>query len=150
SSGVLVILQANGKWIATFFTDGRYEQQAKDEVAGARVQISQSNAMMASAEWLNARGTRLTVGFEADHMTVSMSASLGKAAPKLKFAPVVGLVEQLRAVKEAAEIAQIRAAGALASNVFAAILPDIRPGVTEASIAAQIEYMSRGLGAQGM
>src|SRR5438445_12346728 len=61
SAGVLIIVQARGKRTATFYTDGRYKQQAKEEVIGARVQISQSNAMMVAAQWLNTLKTRLTV-----------------------------------------------------------------------------------------
>src|SRR5437763_527658 len=78
SAGVLVILQSRGKQTTTFFTDGRYKQQAKEEVVGARLQISHTNAMMAAAEWLSTHGRHLTVGFEADHQTVSMRTSLGK------------------------------------------------------------------------
>ena len=47
-------------------------------------------------------------------------------------------VHQVRAVKEAGELATIRKAAAMTSKAFAAIAPLIQPGVTEAEIEAEI------------
>lgn len=150
SAGVFGISAGNASHKSAFFSDGRYLQQAREQVKGARVEIPKTAAISAAADWLTKRKKGARIGFEAEHMTVASRVVLGKIAPQLALTPTSGLVERIRAVKEPPEIAQIRAAVELASSVFKAVLPDIRPGATEASIAAEIEYMSRRLGAEGM
>lgn len=150
SAGVLAIFVDKCGHKCAFFSDGRYSQQAKEQVKGARVEIPKTAAISAAAGWLTKRKKGASVGFEAEHMTVASRGGLGKIALQLNLRPTSGLVEKLRAVKEPAEIAQIRAAVELASGVFEAVLPDIHTGATEAGIAAEIEYMSRRLGAEGM
>jgi Xaa-Pro aminopeptidase len=150
SAAVLAITLAGKSHRVAFFSDGRYTQQARDEVNGARVMIPKTAAIAAAADWLGKQGKGDYIGFEADHMTVTSRAALGKIAFGSTLKPTSALVEGLRAVKELSEVTQIRAAVNLASSVFEAVLPDIKVGVKEASIAAEIEYMSRRLGAQGM
>src|ERR1700720_4099637 len=52
----------------TFFTDGRYIAQAKEEVQGARVVIAQKPPLAAAAEWLATKSRPTTVGIEGDHL----------------------------------------------------------------------------------
>ena len=58
-------------------------------------------------------------------------------------------VEQLRAVKDAEEIACIRAGVELTARVFEEILTYIRPGVRELELAAEIDYRMKQHGARG-
>jgi Xaa-Pro aminopeptidase len=53
-------------------------------------------------------------------------------------------------VKDEGELALIRRAVKLGSSLFDAALPRIRPGTTEAEIAAEIEYAARRAGAEEM
>ena len=62
---------------------------------------------------------------------------------------VDGLVENLRAVKDAVEIDRIRDAARLGSQVMEEAIRLIRPGVTELDIAAEIGYRMRRKGASG-
>ena len=48
TSGILAIAERS----ALFFTDGRYSQQARAEVHGARVVIARKPSLAAAAEWL--------------------------------------------------------------------------------------------------
>lgn len=151
SSGVLAI-SAAGKTKLAFFTDGRYTQQAKQEVQGARVFTPKSPALPEALLWLK-QGTpsKGRVGFEASHTSVSSRAVLSRLnKASLRLVPTSELIERIRAIKEAEELKLIRSAILLASGVFEAVLPDIKPGATESRIAAEIEYLSRRLGAQGM
>jgi Xaa-Pro aminopeptidase len=150
SAGVLAISAAGKARKAAFFTDGRYTQQASEEVDGAKVVISKTAAIVGAVEWLKRQSKLKSVGVEAEHMSVATRASLGKYAGSIRLQPTSGLIEGLRAVKEKAEIEQIRSAVELASRVFDAVRTNIRPGAQESAIAAEIEYMSRRLGAEGM
>jgi Xaa-Pro aminopeptidase len=150
SSGALALGVRGRGHKAVFFTDGRYTEQARDQVAGAQVVIPKAAAIGAAVKWLTAKQS-ISLGFEAEHMTVEARRSLGRLIPSgTGLRATTGLVERLRVIKEPAEVAQIKSAINLACSVFEAVLSDIKPGKTEASIAAEIEYMSRGLGAEGM
>jgi Xaa-Pro aminopeptidase len=153
SAGVLALTGAK----AVFFTDGRYTTQARAEVQGARVMIARKPMLLAAAEWLakDARGGRraspVRVGIEGEHLTVSARARLARILPagfRLRATPA--LVEQARMVKEADEIGRIRDAVTLGASLFERALEVIRPGVTEAEVAAEMEYTARRAGAQAM
>ncbi len=53
-------------------------------------------------------------------------------------------------VKDADEIARLRAAAALGASLFDRALEMIRPGVTETEVAAEMEYAARRAGAEAM
>ncbi len=146
SAGVLAY--CGGKM--TLFTDGRYTEQAKDEVRHTRVVIAKGAALEGAAESIAKRGTR--IGVESEHMTLAMGKRLGKslAATRTRMVGQVGTVEKLRMQKDEKELALMAAAVQLGSRLFATAIEAVRPGVMEAEIAAEIEYAARRAGAEGM
>lgn len=93
----------------------------------------------------------LEVGIEADNLTVEVHQELMAGLEKnfrLKEAPQ--LIERLRMIKDADEIRLMRAAAELGASLFSAALSRLRPGVTENSVAAAMEYEARMKGAEGM
>ena len=84
------------------------------------------------------------------HLTLAGWKTLRKAAGShTKWVAVDGLVESLRAVKDASEIDRIRDAARVGSQVMEEAIRLIRPGVTELDIAAEIGYRMRRKGASG-
>jgi Xaa-Pro aminopeptidase len=152
SAGVLAFSrQQTGRWKLALFTDGRYTQQAREQSVGAKVVTAKGPAVIAAAEWMFSSARKPTaVGFEAEHLSVAASRALSRAVSKLRLKPTSSLIENIRMIKDVDEVAQIRAAVNLASSVFDAVLGDIKPGVPENRIAAEIEYLSRRMGAEGM
>ena len=144
SAGVLAY--AKGRF--TLFTDGRYTEQARQEVTGARVVISKKPALAAAAERLAGARVR-RAGVEAEHMTLAARASLGKLL-KAALRPTSGLVERLRMIKDVSELQLIEGAVRLGSSLFDTVVKAIRPGASEASVAAELEYAARRGGAEGM
>ncbi|HVP42100.1 MAG TPA: Xaa-Pro peptidase family protein [Terriglobales bacterium] len=144
SAGALAY--ARGRF--AFFTDGRYREQARQEVVGATVVISKKPALTAAAEWLAGARVR-RVGVEAEHMTLA-ARTVAARAVKVSLKPTAGLVECLRMVKEPAELECIRRAVQLGSSLFDTVVEAIRPGVSEASVAAELEYAARAAGAEKM
>ncbi len=147
SAGVLVA--AAGRW--ALFTDGRYSVQAHEEVRGARVFIAKGPALTAAGAWLarTARGAR--VGVEAEHMTLAQRRALaGTLGRSGRLRETGALVEHLRMIKEPAEIERIRAAAATGNALLPEALQAIQPGVSEAAVAARIEYAARRAGAEAM
>lgn len=145
SSGVLVARPSG----ATLITDGRYTEQAQAEVSGARVSISKKSPLLAAAASLKARGARL--GIESDYLTVTQGALLQAALPTgWRVKKTRALVEKLRMVKESAEIECLRVAAYTGSALLDTAIEAIRPGRSEAVVAAELEYAARCAGAEGM
>lgn len=144
-SSAVMLVPAAGK--PRFTTDGRYTQQARDEVTGATVRIAPKGGLGAAVG--AAKGLRGRLGIEATRLTV---AQLGELKKDLKrpLKPVSDVIERIRAIKEPTEVDSMRKAVNLASAVFDAVVPEVVPGVLESAIAAEIEYMSKRLGAEGM
>src|SRR5579863_53539 len=90
SAGLLIINQDKD---ATFFTDGRYTQQASKEVRGATVKIRSGKSTPAAAlEWLANQKSVRRIGIDAIHMTVAERSAFAKSLSgkaKLVAAPAL-------------------------------------------------------------
>jgi Xaa-Pro aminopeptidase len=143
---------------ARLFTDGRYTAQAKAEAAGVRVVIAAARpAAVAACEWMAEAGVR-RCGFDGTQTTVAVLEVMRKAvagaltakATRGLFFDVGPLVAKLREVKDADEIARMRAAAALGCELFDRMLTLMEPGMTETTVAAELEYAARRSGAERM
>ena len=153
SAGVL-LLTAGG---TRFFTDGRYTQQANEEVKDSRVIISRKAPLKAAMESMTRKrassrsAKSLALGVEGQYLTVAERRSLADLGVKrLRIREAPPLVEQARMVKDADEIEAIRAAVAQGAGLFDCALRVIRPGVREVEVAAEMEYAARKGGTEGM
>jgi Xaa-Pro aminopeptidase len=151
SAGALLVSERG----ASFFTDGRYIAQAREEVSGARIVIARKAPFLAAAESL--AGLRRVgvgkqvLGFEGETMPVAMRdrmAALLASKCKLRSAPP--LVEIARMVKDAEEIGCIRRAVEMGARLFPILRKKIRPGASEVAVAGALEYAARRAGAEGM
>jgi len=132
------------------FTDGRYTEQAHEEVIGARVLIEKKPPSHAAAEWLKLKRPG-KLGVEGGHVTVNAEARLRALLPKpWHLRPTSGVVERHRMIKDAAEAELLRKAVQLGSSLFMPLLKAIRPGILETVVAAELEYAARRVGASGM
>jgi Xaa-Pro aminopeptidase len=146
SAGALLV----GGEGATLVTDSRYREQAQEEAQGMRIRVSRQSALVATAGVLSQRVRRgaARVGFEAAHTTVADKEQLARGAGRgIRWVPVQGWMEGLRAVKDPGELATMRLAARLASEVFAEVLRLVKPGVREVDLAAEIDYRMRRGGA---
>jgi len=146
SSGVLGVRDGQ----AFFFTDGRYGEQARAEVMGAGIKVTKGSPLAAAAAWVKKmRAGR--VGLESERVSLAQKGALSGLLPsRVRLLPVVGLVERLRAIKDAEEVTCLRAAVKLASSLYGPLVKHIRPGRSESAIAAKLEYQARMAGAEGM
>src|SRR5215472_8567307 len=78
SAGVLLLQASERSHKTRFYTDGRYTQQAHEEVQDAKVVIGKRAAYAEACEGALKAGIT-TLGFEADHLTYSEFKQLGKA-----------------------------------------------------------------------
>jgi len=139
---------------AVLFTDGRYTVQAKQETRGARVVIAKTSALKEACALLESVAKSKT-WFDPEHTTVAAldmmrSAISGKARRSFFAALERPLVSELRMVKDADELRLMEKAAAMGDRVFNELLPHIVSGIPETEIAARLEFLARGMGAEGM
>jgi Xaa-Pro aminopeptidase len=150
TAGALLFLARERVPRLTFYTDGRYTQQAAEQVQGARVVIGKRPAFQEACAHL--KRVRLeTLGFESEHVSHAAYRELSKCMRgQGRLKPLAGIIEELRAVKDPDEVQQIRAAALLAASIFPVALKAIQPGIAESLVAAQMELHARRLGAEAM
>jgi len=129
--------------------DTRYTIQATREARGARVEAVTYDLATRWAELAASVGAR-KVAVEAAFVSHALWRGLEAAAPDVELVPVDGWVEADRATKELAEVERIRAACAVGDRALAALLPEIRVGITEAELAWRLEVLIRTGGAEGL
>lgn len=150
TAGALLFLSRDRRPSLTFYTDGRYTQQAAEQVQGAKVVIGKKPALVEAGTRLQTAKIR-TLGFESEHLSYAAFKELVKSMHgKGRMKPLPGIVEELRAIKDADEIEQIRAAALLAVTIFPAALSAIKPGNTENMVAGEMQLHARRAGAEKM
>jgi Xaa-Pro aminopeptidase len=148
SAGLLLVAHDE----AILLTDSRYTFQARDEVSAARVRVAKHGVIRAAGRAMGRirRRGRALIAYSPSQLTVGQKQAIESATrEKVRWVAADDLVERLRAVKDADELARMRQAAALISKVFDDVLALIRPGVREIDLAAEIEYGMKRAGAAG-
>jgi Xaa-Pro aminopeptidase len=89
------------------------------------------------------------IGFEKSNLTVAEHERYKNLLPGKDFIATENIVEDLRKIKTAGEIAKIEKAQIISQNALASLLPTIKAGQTEAELAERLESIMRSLGSQG-
>ncbi len=142
-SNALVVLGRDGT--RRFLTDFRYGSQARDQVGDAFAHEIAQDLLERAAEGLAGSGR---VGFDDAQVTVRQHAKL--AGLGLDLVGAGGLVEDLRAIKDPAELERIRAAARLADAAFTEVVDAGLVGRTERDVALDLEVAMRRRGAEAV
>jgi len=146
---------AGSLWVdadrAVLVTDGRYRDQAPEQVVSAGVV---ADVEITGTGRPSPVGTLIggvdRVGLEADSVTWAEAARLaGLVVDAGGRDPVrtTGLVESLRQVKDDGEVARIAAAAAIADRALAAVEASFVDGAVESDLAAELDHAMRRGGA---
>lgn len=130
-------------------TDGRYRTQAAQQSPDAEVVIERACAPYLAGR---AAGDGLRrVGFESHVVTVDGHRRLREAAGDTELVRAPGIVESLREVKDAGEVALLRLACEAADAALADLLErgGLRPGRTEKQVRRDLEALMPDHGADG-
>jgi len=151
SAGFLLVQEDS----SVFFTDVRYDTQARTEVKGAKVVIARKALLPAVGEWISASRRRSrhpwTLGVEPEHTTIGEKQRLGETlASGIRVKSASPIVERARMVKDEDELKRIRAAVQLGASLFERARQVLRAGVKESEVAAEMEYAARRGGAEEM
>jgi Xaa-Pro aminopeptidase len=144
-SGQLLV----GREQVLVFADSRYTIQAAREAPGARiVDVGYDLPGKWAALVSSVGATRVAV--EAGFVSHALWRKLEAAAPDVELVAAEGWLEADRATKEPAEVERIAAACAVADRALATLLPRIRAGVSERSLALELEWLMRTSGAEAV
>jgi Xaa-Pro aminopeptidase len=146
-SNGLVVLRDDG---AHLLTDGRYRDQARDEVPGEMEVHILSNGLDAGLADEGLLDGMNRVAFQADHVTVNRRTRWGDLFTDVDFTPVSGLLTRAAGVKSRDEIDAIAASQRITDEVFDELLSWLQPGLTEKEVAAEIVYRHMKKGAEKM
>lgn len=138
---------------AILITDPRYTLRARAECPSFALATASGSGGYPEAltQTLVARPHLRKLGFEAQHVTVAQWEKLKKESPAtLEWVATDGLVENLRMVKDADEIAAIRAAISVAETAWEQVKPLLRPGIREREFALELEFAMRRAGAESV
>jgi Xaa-Pro aminopeptidase len=138
SSNAALLVEPDG---ATLFTDFRYVEAARATTDIDVVQLGR-NLLADIGARLNGR----RVGFEATDLTYASYEAVASGGPELVARD--GLVERLRAVKEPAELAAIRAAADISDLAYEALAERRFVGHTEQELAWWLRQRYHELGAE--
>ena len=153
SSGwVLVTPSTFGLVAGTFQLSG-----VEDEIVPSGVQVLSTDKALpwsVVADAVKADGVR-RLGFEKDWLSYDRYARVRDALNQTvgadaELLPADDLVVMVRAIKDAAEIATMRRAAAVADDAFEQLLTEIKVGMTEREIASLLEQHMVELGASGV
>jgi Xaa-Pro aminopeptidase len=144
SNGLAIV----GPGTRRFITDFRYVEQAGDQVQGFAIERAPAEFLAAVREgWDDEAEVRL--GFEDHKVTVRQHARLTELVPEgIELVAAGGLVERDRMVKDAAELAAVRAAAVLADEALTETLERGLGGRTEVEVALDLEQAMRARGAE--
>jgi len=144
SAGSVLILDN----INHFFTDGRYIEQSKEQVKNCKIHIVGGNYFKYIAD-NNLIKERVNIGFESEHVSVSLFKNLCDAINNIQWVQCEGIVEKIAAVKDQLEIQSLKTAIEITDEVFTQIIPELKIGATEKDISAKISYLFKMNGAEG-
>ncbi len=142
SNGIAVI-GVNGRFL---FTDSRYAVSAVEQVRGAEVVIGTRDLLADVAASLPAVSGGGPVGVEAENLTLARHARLTELLGGLATEPTRGMVEALREIKDADEVAAMREAAAVVDRALARVLDAGIVGRTERAVAFSLLRGDAGRG----
>ncbi|MEV0679532.1 Xaa-Pro peptidase family protein [Actinosynnema sp. NPDC050436] len=148
-SNAALLVSAESDEATVFCTDGRYLTQAAGQVPDLE-RVVDRPCDVALAARADRAGLR-RAGFESRHVTVEGLDGLTEAAGPVELVRAPDLVEQLRLVKDDAEVEALRMACAAADRALADLVEHggLRAGRTEREIARELESRMLDHGAAG-
>jgi len=147
SSGWLLISDKH-----TFLaTDSRYTEQAKKETANFEVLQIKGEVPHWLPELISDLGWH-RLGFETSlpFATYQQLGEVTKTIPNLELVPTVRMIENLRSIKEAAELELISKAVKLTDEAFEYLEEIIHPSMKEKEVAWEIESFLRHNGSEAV
>ncbi|NVN89498.1 MAG: aminopeptidase P family protein [Desulfuromonadales bacterium] len=144
SEGSLLMTRDLRCW---FLCDSRYTDQATLEVVDAEVR--QFSEKLATVKELINDFRMLRVGFEETYMTVAAFNALSATLDRCELISLNENLDQIRSTKDQDEIDRLSLVARLASGALLETIGKLKPGISEATFACELEFEMRRRGADG-
>ncbi|GIV54897.1 MAG: aminopeptidase Y [Candidatus Kapaibacterium sp.] len=149
SNAALLVIGDGGGGEVHFFTDDRYAEQVKTELSPLpTLSVHITREFFSAAADICRAANVATIGIEEEHITLAQHAVLRKVMRGIKVRRLFSL-DHLRMTKFASEVAAIGKAAQIASTVYADVLAEVRVGMRECDVAAELSYRARRMGSEG-
>jgi Xaa-Pro aminopeptidase len=147
-SAALLLVQPDR---AVFVSDGRYRDQAAEEIGAAGVDVDIEILNVGQKEVIVDGAVGVArLGLEADDVTWAQQRKYaGEWFPETELVATEGLVDGLRLVKDAGEVARIQAACATADAALAAVRHRLAEGPTEEEFGLELDNSFETIVASG-
>ncbi len=137
-----------GRKRTLLISDSRYETQIKEECPGLETNFRTRNETIMSVAGKLAKKLSISaLGIEGGSVTLSAREALEEACKTTELIVCIGLVEELRMIKDAFEITATREAVMQAEKGFTLLRASITEDQTELQIAHDLEHAMRRFGA---
>ncbi len=127
-----------------FITDPRYTEQVGYECPSYEIVEWRKDygSVPAAVAGIAKKDDLKNIAFESEDLKTSDYFTLKEKSVGLELVPIAGVIEEFRSHKTEQEIEYIRASCDIASRCYEKIIKDIRVGVTEKELAANLSrYM---------
>ncbi len=146
SAGQLLITPTR----AILATDFRYWEQSAKQAPDFTVYQAKGSLKDYLSGLIAEAGNPARIGFESNTVTMAQYQEMQKAAPQVEWGGVNGLIENVRAVKDADELALTQKTIDLAEDGLRYLLSILKPGMTEKEAAWELEKYLRERGADAL
>jgi Xaa-Pro aminopeptidase len=130
-------------------SDFRFQEQIQREAPHVRA-VMRKKGLVEEVEAIVRRRRVRRLALQPEHVNIGLRKRLAKAIGAQRLFEGDDSLIQQRAIKDRGEVKLILAALAIQQRAFVETLSQIKPGRTEAQIAAFLEYRMRSLGADGV
>lgn len=130
-------------------TDGRYTEQAKNEMKLFKVMEYtpvNGNSIWEAAAKLTLQAGANVIGFDGANFSYADYVLLQELVGDVYMQSVD--FSEIRMIKDKKELDLLLKAASIADEAFVKLLEDIEPGRTERSLAGRLEYYMRALGSE--
>lgn len=141
-SGSAAVLVVEEDEATTLITDSRYKSQSLEETGQLEIHVVSGSYEETLARFIRVRAFE-SLAYEETHLRVSQLKLLESEAPTARLVGTQGLVERLRIVKDATELAVLERSAANLMPALDSIRSSIRVHTSERTLAAELDYRLR-------
>lgn len=131
---------------AYFVTDFRYTEQAAKQAQGYEI-VKNVGPIFDEVAKLCQKEEIQSLGFEEAFISFAQYGQLEDLLEETALIPILGMIEELREIKDENEVKIVRKACEIADRGIEHIWNTIKPGMTEIEVANQLDFYMRSLGA---